>query len=100
MHMVQLQEVVMQYGVIKMSYNEQAKNINEKLKQCFNEQNVLKKELIDAILYFGQVAKYRCRSNAAYDNFARECFDGIATLEREKLNEQLEFEVLKVKEVV
>jgi hypothetical protein len=67
--------------VNKMSYTEQAKNINEKFKrnltsygdEVINDKKDIK-ELINAILYFGQVAKFRCRSNSAYDSFAKECF--------------------------
>ena len=85
-----------------MSYNEQAEKINKDLKDAFvtmkhpqiEEEGKIK--LVNAILWFGQVAKYRCRSNTAYDNFSKLVFDGIAELERKPLEGQ-EFEILQVK---
>ena len=56
-------------------------------------------DIFDAMLWFGQVAKFRCRSNiSAYDNFARLCLDGIAHIERMPIDiGHDEIEVLKVK---
>ncbi len=31
---------------------------------------------LNVLLRFGQVAKYRCRSNVAYKNFVTACLDG------------------------
>ena len=86
-----------------MSYTEQATKINKQLKDVlFNDRDNIDiidiNKLSNVILWFGQVAKYRCRSNVAYDNFAKEVFKDIAELERTKLEGQ-EFEVLLVKEV-
>jgi len=82
-----------------MSYHEQAEKINELLKKFNQNQldNKDKKDIINAILRFGQVAKYRCRSNTAYDNFATECFQDIAELERVQ-PEGLDFEILRVRD--
>ncbi len=74
-----------------MSYHEQAEAINKLFKKLDQ------KDIINAILRFGQVAKFRCRSNTAYDNFSKLCFEGIAELERIQ-PEGLEFEILRVKE--
>lgn len=83
-----------------MSYYEQAEEINKLFKKLDqntdntdNKDN--KEKLINAILRFGQVAKFRCRSNTAYDNFSKLCFQDIAELERVK-PEGLEFEILRV----
>lgn len=85
-----------------MSYTEQANQINTNLKRVFNEikgiDNPLTMDLINQIIRIGQVAKFRCRSNVAYDNFMKEVFNDIAILERLKLEGE-EFEVLKVKEL-
>lgn len=78
-----------------MSYHEQAEGINKDIYDGITTQD--KKKLINAILRFGQVAKFRCRSNAAYDNFATLCFKDIAELERVQ-PEGLDFEILRVKE--
>ena len=50
--------------------------------------------LINAILWFGQVAKFRCRNNVAYDNFSRLCFKDIQHLARRDTG--LGFETLQV----
>ena len=87
-----------------MSYQEQASKMNERLKKFFHSDNepseisLEDKEMIDTILWFGQVAKYRCRSNTAYDNFCKVVFDGIVEVERTK-KEGMDFEILQVKEV-
>jgi len=78
-----------------MSYNEQAVKINDVFKSLPTT-NFESKDLINAILWFGQVAKFRCRSNVAYDNFSKMCFEGIVELERKTLP-GMEFEVLQVK---
>ena len=80
-----------------MSYQDQAEKINEVFKRTFPEWNdEKKKELVDTILRFGQVAKYRCRGNTAYDNFSKIVFKDIAELERQQVEGQ-EFEALMVK---
>ena len=82
-----------------MTYQQQAERINEHLKFFFkgiSGSTALKDELINAILKFGQVAKFRCRSNVAYDNFSKLCFKDIAELERRKPSED-SYEELMVK---
>ena len=83
-----------------MSYYEQAKKINGIFREFYDkmpiEPNV---KFIEGILWFGQVAKFRCRSNAAYDNFCKAVFEGIVNIERTK-KEGFDFDVLQVKEVV
>jgi len=88
-----------------MSYQEQAQGINERLKLFFNKLSDVERayniridytDLINQILRFGQVAKFRCRSNSAYDNFSKEVFKDIVELSREA-PDGLGFEILKVK---
>ena len=79
-----------------MSYQEQAQKINNIFRSLpFTNYQGDCVDLINTILWFGQVAKYRCRSNTAYDNFARLCFEGIVELERKPLEGQ-EFDILQV----
>lgn len=77
-----------------ISYHEAAEQIN---KDLINLNKIKDKEIINAILRFGQTAKFRCRSNIAYDNFAKLCFHDITELERIQ-PEGLDFEILRVKE--
>lgn len=73
-----------------MGYTEQAERINSDLKQLFGLRdikdlsNTSKEFLLNTLLQFGQVAKFRCRSNTAYDNFSNECLKDIATAKRVK----------------
>ena len=79
-----------------MSYHEQASSINQRLQKSFEgmtEDEV--KEIVNTMLYFGQVIKFRCRSNTAYDGFANGCFRNIAKISREK-PDHLDFEILQV----
>lgn len=90
-----------------MSYSEQAEKINKNLVFYFEEllklvpnerikeYVTIQRELINEILRFGQVAKFRCRSNTAYDNFSSAVFSGIVEVKRVKLD-GYDFEVLKV----
>lgn len=81
-----------------MSYQEQAEKMNEKLKDTLETLHMFdKNKLINTILWFGQVAKFRCRSNAAYDNFCKCVFEGIVDIERTK-KEGMDFEILQVKD--
>jgi len=83
-----------------MSYEKQAKNINKEFTHnLFGMSDERAKKLIEATLYFGQVAKFRCKNNKAYDNFAKLCFKGLAELSRTK-PEHLDFEILLVKKVL
>lgn len=70
-----------------MSYQEQANKINEDLKNFFSSdvQTLTKEQkefILNMIIQVGQVAKFRCRSNVAYDNFISSCFSGIADCKR------------------
>ena len=81
-----------------MSYNIEGKKINETIKT-----KNLDQQTIDAIVRFGQVAKYRCRSNVAYIGFLRCVFDGIGEIKtEERKNEDgstyTHFEVVKINE--
>ena len=89
---------------------EQANKINTELKELhqilvssnFNyvdEQKVFIKKVLTTMIRFGQTAKFRCRSNTAYDNFVNACFADIAKTERRK-PENLDFEILEVQEVL
>ena len=86
-----------------MSYQEQGEKLNSEFKKCLNEidldgKDIYLRDLIDAILRFGQIAKFRCRSNVAYDNFCNVVFKDIVSIER-RLVEGQTFEKLQVKEV-
>jgi len=70
-----------------MSYYEQAERINKDLKQFFNSEvqtltETQKEFLLNLIIDVGQVAKFRCRSNTAYDNFISQCFKEVAECKR------------------
>jgi len=82
-----------------MSYHDSAKKIQPKLARAMEGMDEKKiRDIVDSFLWFGQVAKYRCRHNTAYDNFARACLDGICTVRRMPL-EGFDFEVLRVEKV-
>lgn len=67
-----------------MSYHEQAEGINKDLQSLFNSINIKdftqkqREDILNIIIRFGRVAKYRCRSNIAYENFTSACFQDIA----------------------
>lgn len=69
-----------------MSYYEQAKGINEDLKQLFGSINIeaftpeQRERILNIILRFGRIAKFRCRSNSAYTNFSSECLKDLANV--------------------
>ena len=55
---------------------EQARKLNERIKEAnFTE------EQLNILVRFGQVAKFRCRSNTAFKNFVTACFEEVAKLE-------------------
>lgn len=78
-----------------MSYTEQAEKINAILKIALDEiPKEQKKDIINSLLRFGQVAKFRCRNNSAFDNFSREVLKDIA--EPTRKDRGLGFETLEV----
>jgi hypothetical protein len=79
-----------------MSYHEQASKINQKLKEAFegmDEETITK--IVNSMLYFGQVAKFRCRSNSAYDGFTSAVFRDIKKTGRVH-DDRLGFDVSQV----
>ena len=79
---------------------ESAERINKDIINLFNSipinefSNRQKEDILNIIIRFGSVAKFRCRSNVAYDNFVNACFKEIANTKRIKVNENDEYEVL------
>jgi len=86
-----------------MSMYESAKKINDDLTQLFGSTNVenftieQRERILNILIRFGGVAKFRCRSNSAYDNFVNACFNNIATTERVKFDDDSKFSILQVK---
>jgi len=80
---------------------ESAGRINSDLRQIFEssyykEFTIEQREyILNVMLRFGAVAKFRCRSNIAYDNFVNACLKDIATAKRIKEKENSEYEVLR-----
>ena len=60
---------------------EHASKINRKL---WEQHPQLTNEIINTIIEFGRIAKFRCRSNVAYKNFVDACFKGIADVQEVK----------------
>lgn len=76
------------------SYHTTASKLNPIFKDAFeglDEEQV--KKVVNAIIWFGQTAKYRCRNNSAYDTYCGEVFRGIQHLERKDFG--LGFAVLR-----
>ena len=62
---------------------EQADKLNCRFESMFNEMNIKKADreaIIDLVIRFGQVAKFRCRSNTAYRNFLESTFRNLANI--------------------
>jgi hypothetical protein len=83
-----------------MSYQEQANRINKELKEFFSSDvqtltDRQKEFILNLVIGVGQVAKFRCRSNTAYDNFISQCFRDIAVCKRVVRNEGDEWESLR-----
>jgi len=84
-----------------MGYYEQAEGINKDLKDLFG--SIPMKEfterqremLLNIFIRFGQVCKFRCRNNTAYDNFVSQCYKDIAEVKRVKADEDSEWETLR-----
>lgn len=64
-----------------MSYSEHAQKLNNRFRELGS---CASPRMVNAILEFGRVAKYRCRHNTAYANFAREVFNGIVDIREER----------------
>jgi len=89
-----------------MSMYEQAEKLNTEFKAiismiCAKDhvsdmQDLNTIDLINTIIWFGQVAKFRCRSNTAYKNFCDYVFKDIAELES-TTDEKIGFETIHVK---
>lgn len=82
-----------------MSYHKTAERVNKNLREFLNANPMVDdyyiEKLFNTIMEFGQTAKFRYRSNAAYDNYCRLVFDGFADIARQKLLNK-DFEVLQV----
>ena len=86
-----------------MSMYVSAEKINTDLQQLFNSLPIeqftqeQRKRIINILIRFGAVAKFRCRSNVAYENFVNACFKNVASFHKEA---QGEYEILAVDELV
>jgi len=84
-----------------MSYQEQAAKINIELKNVFNsipfrEFNQEQREhILNLMIRIGQIAKFRCRNNTAYDNFIGCCFNEICKLQRVPIEDGSDYKILK-----
>jgi len=83
-----------------MSYYEQAERINKEVKEFFNSDvqtltDRQKEIILNLVISVGQVAKFRCRSNSAFDNFIKECFKEVAECKRVVRNEGDEWATLR-----
>lgn len=73
-----------------MTMYESAERINKELKgyidhemlRGYNKQQL--EAILNVIIRFGAVAKFRCRSNIAYKNFVTACLSDIAKVEEVK----------------
>lgn len=79
---------------------ESARYINDNLKTLVNNLNLTihdKEKLFNLMIELGRVAKFRCRSNAAYRNFLEMVFSGLAEIKTETVKREIgtEFEVFK-----
>ncbi len=66
-----------------MAMYEQAEKINQRLKSMFKgieiraKEDISEEAIADLFIRFGQIAKFRCRSNVAYKNFLDGCFKDL-----------------------
>lgn len=66
-----------------MSMYEQAEKLRLRFESMFNEANIKQADreaIIDIVIRFGQVVKFRCRNNTAYKNFLNSTFKGLAEI--------------------
>ncbi len=88
-----------------MTMYESGRKINEDLQQLFNSvpieqfNNEQRKRIIDLMLWFGSVAKFRCRSNVAYKNFCDSVFEKIAKIEHKVIDQEKGYTRLKAEMV-
>ena len=70
-----------------MTMYEKAKEINADLVNLFNSLPMAefslwqKEQILNILIRFGRVAKFRCRSNSAYKNFVSACLEEVAELQ-------------------
>lgn len=88
-------------GAYPLSYQEQAQKINTMLKEAGlgkggidGTGRIDHEKVINAFIWAGQVAKFRCRNNSAYESFMRLVLKDIADVKYVPFNE--EFDVLRV----
>jgi hypothetical protein len=78
-----------------MSYHRAAAKINRRLSEITDDMDEeTLKQLVNAIIWFGQVSKFRCKNNTAYDSFCNAVFTGMVKLKR--YDHGLGFPVLQV----
>ena len=87
------------------SYQETGKKINEKLLEILKDENISEEGLegiFNAFIRMGQVAKYRCRNNSAYDRFIAIVGKDIVEVKRGPIPDGRggDFEVLMVTKVI
>ena len=84
-----------------MSYYDQAKGINEELRNLFNSIPVKqftadqREQILNIFIRYGQVCKFRCRNNTAFDSFTQQCFKELAEVNRVQANPGDEWKTLR-----
>ena len=64
-----------------MTMYERANALNTNFKTAFEDiDENTKRDIINFIIEFGRVAKFRCRSNTAYKNFLDATFKDLVTI--------------------
>ena len=79
-----------------MTMYENAERINKEIKEFFNSplqqfNDEQKEWILNLVISVGQVAKFRCRSNVAFDNFIGSCFKEVAECKRVGKDEDSEW---------
>ena len=86
-----------------MSMYESAERINKDLNNLFGSEqmsdftNWQREQILNILIRFGAVAKFRCRSNVAYKNFVSSCFKDIAEVKEEQLKADDDYKIIKAK---
>jgi len=84
-----------------MTMYESAEKINKDLQQLFSTLNISEfspwqqEQILNIIIRFGAVAKFRCRSNSAYKNFVTSCYMNIAVIKEVKLREDDDYTIIQ-----